>query len=464
MSRILIIDDEPAICWSLKERLADQGHEVQIAASVERADRILTSFVPEVIVLDIRLPGQDGLSAIPGFREKLPKTPIIVMTAFGDLQTVVDAISRGAFEYLVKPFELPEFLSVVSRAIQSISATPSSQPKPVESNQLIGRGPAMQAVFKQIALVAPTDFPVLITGETGTGKELVAEAIHRNSHRRSGPFVRVSLASLSPTVIESELFGHGKGSFTGAAEDRQGLFELAENGTIFLDEIGETPPAIQVKLLRVLESHSYSRVGTSNERMTNARLLAATNRDLQTMIVEDRFREDLFHRLKVFSIDLPPLRAHQEDLRPLVEYFIARHPNSSKPRITDEFWAAIEKRPWNGNVRELRNAIDHAVVLSRGGPLAVEHLPPMAGLNSSDCDTGQQLELAITAWVQKQLGAVGEDNVSDLYRRFLNVADAALLNEVMSHTQRNRTAAAKILGLDRATLRTKLGTGDRIDV
>ena len=268
MPRILIIDDEPAICWSLKERLTDQGHEVQIAASVERADKVLNTFVPEVIVLDIRLPGQDGLSAIPGFRQRLPSTPIIVMTAFGDLQTVVDAISRGAFEYLVKPFELPAFLSVVSRAIQTLAKETTGPSQPTEANQLIGRGPAMQAIFKQIALMAPTEFPILITGETGTGKELVAEAIHRHSNRRTGPFVRVSLASLNPSVIESELFGHGKGAFTGATEDRQGLFELAENGTIFLDEIGETPPAIQVKLLRVLESHSFTRVGTSNERTT----------------------------------------------------------------------------------------------------------------------------------------------------------------------------------------------------
>ncbi len=458
MSRILIIDDEPAICWSLKERLTDQGHDVQIAASVERADKLLNTFVPEVIVLDIRLPGQDGLSAIPGFRQRLPSTPIIVMTAFGDLQTVVDAISRGAFEYLVKPFELPDFLSVVSRAIQTLAKEKTGPSLPVEGNQLIGRGPAMQAIFKQIALMAPTEFPILITGETGTGKELVAEAIHRHSNRRNGPFVRVSLASLNPSVIESELFGHGKGAFTGATEDRQGLFELAENGTIFLDEIGETPPAIQVKLLRVLESHSFIRVGTSNERTTNARLIAATNRDLRSMIAEHNFREDLYHRLKVFSIELPPLRSHREDLRPLVEYFIGRHLNSSHPNITDEFWAEIEKQTWPGNIRELRNAIDHAVVLSRGGPLVAAHLPQWPVDIAPGEESCDQLQLAIAAWVQRQLSDSQTDGVNDLYRRFSSIADTALLNEVLSHTQQNRSAAAKLLGLDRATLRTKLGT------
>ncbi|MEI8020688.1 MAG: sigma-54 dependent transcriptional regulator [Schlesneria sp.] len=457
MPRILIIDDEPAICWSLKERLTDQGHDVQIAASVERADKILNKFVPEVIVLDIRLPGQDGLSAIPGFRQRLPATPIIVMTAFGDLQTVVDAISRGAFEYLVKPFELPEFLSVISRAIQALSKETTDLSQAAEANQLIGRGPAMQGIFKQIALMAPTEFPILITGETGTGKELVAEAIHRHSNRRTGPFVRVSLASLNPSVIESELFGHGKGAFTGATEDRLGLFELAENGTIFLDEIGETPPAIQVKLLRVLESHSLTRVGTNTERTTNARLLAATNRDLRTMIAEHIFREDLYHRLKVFSIELPPLRSHREDLRPLVEYFIGRHLNSMKPKITDEFWAEVEKRNWPGNIRELRNAIDHAVVLARGGPLFAEHLPPLPVVIPPREESTEDLQRAIAVWVHRQLDESQTDSVNDLYRRYSIVADAALLNEVLNHTQQNRSAAAKLLGLDRATLRTKLG-------
>ena len=458
MSRILIVDDEPAICWSLKERLADQGHDVRIAASVERAEKLLTEFTPEVITLDVRLPGQDGLSAIPKFRERLPDTPIVIMTAFGDLQTVVDAMSRGAFEYLVKPFELPEFLSVVSRALQSRSNGTKRTATAVTGEQMVGRGPAMQAVFKQIALVAPTEFPVLITGETGTGKELVAEAIHRHSQRRAGPFLRVSLASLSPSVIESELFGHVKGAFTGALETRPGLFDLAENGTIFLDEIGETPLPIQVKLLRVLEAHSFNRVGSGEERTTNARLVAATNRDLNGMIADGSFREDLYHRLKVFSFELPPLRTRREDLRPLVEYFLSRHGSAANSSMADEFWRAIELRPWNGNVRELRNAIDHAVVMSRGGPLVPEHLPPAIGPASAQAAPQQQLGAAVAGWVQQQLSESSEQSTTDLYRRFLSVAESALFSEVLTRTQQNRSAAAKLLGLDRATLRTKLST------
>ena len=455
MSRILIIDDEPAICWSLKERLTDQGHFVQISASVEQADKLLSTFTPDVIVLDVRLPGQDGLSAIPGFRKRLPATPIVVMTAFGDLQTVVDAFRRGAFEYLVKPFDLSDFLSVVSRAVQSISSGVRTTAVAMDGNKLVGRGPAMQAVFKQIAVIAPTDFPVLITGETGTGKELVAEAIHRHSHRSSGPFVRVSLASLSPSVIESELFGHVKGAFTGAIEDRTGLFELAEGGTIFLDEIGETPPATQVKLLRVLETRGFTCVGASDERTTNARFVAATNRDLDGMIAEGTFREDLYHRLKVFSFNLPPLREHPEDLRPLVEYFLSRHTDMSDRSVTEDFWKAIEQRTWPGNIRELRNAIDHAVVISHGSPLSVEHLPAVASPGTNEL--GQPLDAAISRWVQQQLAEGHADSVNDLYRRFQAIAEPALLNEVLSFTQQNRTAAARILGLDRATLRSKIG-------
>ena len=457
MNRILIIDDEPAIGWSLKERLSDQGHDVQIAASIERANKILVNFTPDVIVLDVRLPGQDGLTAIPDFRERFPKSPIIVMTAFGDLQTVVDAISRGAFEYLIKPFELKDFLSVISRALQSVSQSTVTNPTVAEGHQLIGHGPAMQAVFKQIALIAPTEFPVLITGETGTGKELVAEAIHRHSPRHAGTFVRVSLASLSPSVIESELFGHVKGAFTGAAEDRPGMFELASNGTIFLDEIGETPPAIQVKLLRVLESRSFARVGTNQERATNARLLAATNRDLPGMIAEGTFREDLYHRLKVFSLELPPLRSHREDLRPLVEYFINRHAHGPRPTVTEDFWTAIERREWQGNVRELKNAVDSAVVLSRGGPLMAAHIPTSTTSTTTDSNVSQQLQRAIAAWVKDHLPDSLGEPPGDLYRQFLNVAEPALFDEVLSHTAQNRTAAAKLLGLDRTTLRSKLG-------
>lgn len=460
MSRILIVDDEPAICWSLKEGLGDQGHQVEVAASVERANALLKTFSPDVMALDVRLPGQDGLSAIPGFRQSFPTTPIIVMTAFGDLQTAVDAISRGAFDYLVKPFELSDFLSVVSRALQSAKLVATEAPMVVANgNQLIGRGPAMQAVFKQIALVAPTDFPVLITGETGTGKELVAEAIHRHSLRRSRPLLRVSLASLSSTVIESELFGHVKGAFTGATEDRPGLFEIADNGTILLDEIGETSPAVQVKLLRVLESKRFTRVGSSEERTSNARLLAATNRNMEAMIADGSFREDLYHRLKVFSFELPPLRSHREDLRPLVEYFLSKHAISATQSVTDDFWGAVEQRTWQGNVRELKNAIDHAVVLSRGGPLVAEHLPASLPVTGTNAQTGPSLDTAVAEWVRQQLSAATDTPSDDLYRRFLTVAESALFTEILNHTQQNRSAAAKLLGVDRATLRSKLGSG-----
>jgi two-component system nitrogen regulation response regulator GlnG len=253
------------------------------------------------------------------------------------------------------------------------------------------------------------------------------------------------------------LFGHVKGAFTGATEDRPGLFETAENGTIFLDEIGETPPAIQVKLLRVLESNRFSRVGSSEERSSNARLLAATNRNMEAMIAEGSFREDLYHRLKVFSFELPPLRTHREDLQPLVEYFLGKHAISAKQSMTDACWAAIEQRPWHGNVRELRNAIDHAVVLSRGGPLVAEHLPASLSLPGANSATGPQLDSAIAQWVQQQLAAPESERSDDLYRRFLSVAETALFHEILHHTQQNRSAAAKLLGVDRATLRTKLG-------
>lgn len=458
MSRILIVDDEPAICWSLKERLADQGHDVQCEASIEGAERLRDSFSPDLIVLDVRLPGRDGLSAIPDFRQRWPGVPIIIMTAFSELQTVVDALERGAFEYLVKPFDLNEFLSVVDRALKSPGPAEDSPSKTVEGTQLIGRGAAMQSIFKRIAIIAPTEFPVLITGETGTGKELVAEAIHRHSRRQDGPFVRVNLASLNPSLIESELFGHVKGSFTGATEDRGGLFELAENGTIFLDEIGDAPLTIQVKLLRVLEARSYCRVGSGIERPANGRLIAATNRDLTRMIAAATFREDLYHRLNVFSITLAPLRDRTEDISSLVHYFLSRQTVPVNTTIDSSFWSAVETRTWPGNIRELRNAIDHAVVIARGEPLAADHLPAEAGSDIATAQTTEELNLAITNWLNRQLNVAGNDQSHDLYRRFMTDAETILIRKILKHTDHNQTAAAKLLGLDRATLRSRLQT------
>jgi DNA-binding NtrC family response regulator len=470
MSRVLIVDDEPLVCWSLGEALRGEGHSVATAATLDAGLREAATFSPDAMFLDVRLPGGNSLPAIPGFRERAGEIPIIVMTAFSDLETAVSALRQGAFEYLVKPFDLEQATSSLRRALPprgapsavTISPAPSAGAMPSEGSvRLIGSGPAMQRVFRDVAHVSGTDLPVLVTGETGTGKELVAQAIHANSPRAAGPFVPVCVAALNPAIVESELFGHAKGAFTGAHDERRGLFELAERGTLFLDEIGDTPPELQVKLLRVLESRSYRRVGSGESRGTNVRVVAATNRDLPALVAEGKFREDLYHRLRVFPIRLPPLRERPEDLPDLVRHFAAGVAGAAAPTgIGANFLAALGSRPWTGNIRELRNAVEFAVVMARGQELEAGHLPPPDESVAATGATSGELGRAVRGWLA---GRTARPEAVDLYRELLEAVEAPLLDEVLRLTGGNRTAAARLLGLDRATLRVKLkhsGDGD----
>ncbi len=463
MSRILVVDDEASICWAFRESLGDEGHQVEVAASVEEGLAIAEGRPLDAIVLDVRLPGIDGLSALGAFRERIGPAPIIVITAFGNLETAVRAMEGGAFDYLVKPFDLDQATGVVTRALQSRrdgGPAPGAPAGAIEPEALVGRSPAMQELFKRIALVAPADVPVLITGESGTGKELVARAIHRHSPRRSGPLVPVSLAALSPTLVERELFGHLKGSFTGASQDRPGLLELAAGGTLLLDEVGDIPPDLQVKLLRVIEHRAYTPVGDARPRPTDIRILAATNRPLGELMAAGRFREDLFFRLSVFPIHLPPLRDRRDDIPALAEHFLrqARLADAADSRLTPAFLEALRARPWTGNVRELRNAIEHAAIVARGRTLGPEHLPP-AIVTSGDPSSspGMDLRDRLGEWVRQQIADAVEGTADgSLYERFLGLAEPPLIEAVLEHCRHNRAAAAELLGIHRATLRQKL--------
>jgi two-component system nitrogen regulation response regulator GlnG len=332
-----------------------------------------------------------------------------------------------------------------------------------DAGTLVGRSPPMQQVFKQISLVAPTDLPVLIEGETGTGKELVARAIHAHGPRHRGPFVATSLAALAPGVIESELFGHVRGAFTGASADRPGLLSRAAGGTIFLDEIGEAPLDIQVKLLRALEDREAAAVGATTTQPLDVRVIAATNRDLRAAIAAGTFREDLYHRLHVFPIRLPPLAARGDDIELLARHFLARHAAGRRmPMLSDELCAALRTRPWPGNVRELKHAVEYAAVVARGGTLRPEHLPapPGGGVPVPDAAAGatadERVAAAVRAWAQARL-ADGTADEGRLHAALVQLVEATLAAEAVAATGGNRTAAAKLLGLDRATLRSKLG-------
>ena len=449
MPGILIVDDEEAISWALRRAFERQGFRVGVAASAESAVAQAPALKPDVVILDVRLPGMDGLTALGKLRELTHDAPVIVITAHGNLSTAVRAVEGGAFDYVAKPFDLAQIQAVVSRALAS---RPGSAPAPAPAvepdEEMVGRGLAMQAVFKRIALVAPTDASVLITGESGTGKELVARAVHRHSPRRGAPFLPVHVAALTANLVESELFGHVKGSFTGAAAAKPGLLSLANGGTVFLDELADIPLPVQAKLLRVLEHQEVLPVGGGAPEKINVRVLAATNADLLRQVNAGQFRHDLYFRLNVFEVRLPALRDRAEDIDSLVAHFVRKYgANAAIPEATA---AHLRGRTWPGNVRELRNAVEHAAILSRGGPLLPDHFPPPVSVTGAET-LGQRLGGLVRDWVREQAQQPGEP--TEMYDRLLQLVEPALLDEALQQTGNNRVAAARRLGLARATLR-----------
>jgi DNA-binding NtrC family response regulator len=457
MSHVLIVDDEESICWGLERMLTETGHDVSVAASAEEAFESVEQRRPDLVVLDVRLPGLDGLTAMRHFGDLAGSVPIVVITAFGNLDVAVAAMRNGAFDYLAKPFDLEQVAAVIDRALAHRG--PQRACVPVETvglgQELLGTSAAMQEVFKRIALVAPTDASVLITGESGTGKELVARAIHRHSARADRPFVPIHLASLSPTLVESELFGHVRGAFTGADSARQGILELADGGTVFFDEAGDIPPGVQVKLLRVLEQHEVTPVGSAVARTTAFRVIAATNRDLQNDHAEFTLRRDLYFRLAAFEIALPPLRQRVEDIPLLAEHFLARvlRARPAATRFTGEAMDELCRRGWPGNVRQLLHAVEHGAILARGGQIAVEHLPPLTAAVTVESPPGD-LDAAVRAWAERRLS--GSPAPLELYQVFLAEVEPPLFKAVLHSTFQNQSAAADVLGIHRATLRKKL--------
>jgi two-component system nitrogen regulation response regulator GlnG len=461
MPHLLIVDDEQSICWGLAKLAEQMGHSAATAVSAEQGIVAARKNRPDVIMLDVRLPGMDGLAAMQHFQQAAPGVPIVVMTAYGELSTAVTAVRNGAFDYLAKPFDL----AVAQRAIESAlkhNARPANEPARTPPKDpaglIVGASPPMQEVFKRIALVAPSEACVHIRGESGTGKELAARAVHRYSRRSEGPFIALNMAALSPTLAESELFGHVRGAFTGAEQTRKGLLEQAGGGTIFLDEVADIPMALQVKLLRVLEFGELVPVGGDRAVQSDFRLISATHQNLQQRVAEGTFRHDLYFRLITFEIELPPLRQRREDIGPLAEHFLDlladRNPGP-RPSISAEGLAELRRREWFGNVRELRNAVEHAMILARGRIIAPQHLPPPVlpgGLGQGGQE--EAIAMLIRTWAQAQLES--NDEVQDLYERFLRLVEPPLLKAAVQHAGGQCLAASRRLGLHRTTLKKKL--------
>lgn len=461
MTHVLIVDDEPAICWAFRECLGDEGFTVDVAGSAEQAFEITKRRSPDVVVLDIRLPGMDGLTALKKLQSQIGSVPVIIMTAFGSLTTAVRAIDGGAFDYLTKPIDLEKAVAVVRQAV-SMSAAPVASNHEDNDELIVGSSPAMQDVFRSIALVAERDVPVLITGESGTGKDLVARAIHQHS-RLTGTFVPICIPALSESVVESELFGHVRGAFTGADQERRGLLELANEGTAFIDEIGDVPLSLQVKLLRALETREVRPVGSGVCRTASFRLIAATNKQLETKVVAGEFRNDLFFRLNVFRIELPPLRNRVDDIPLLAQRFLASAARQQQSLvISEDAMTELKSRPWHGNVRELRNVIESATVVCRGDVIRPEHLPlPVASMSAEKTSPAKAtLAEVVQTWTDRQLQSATSD-ITDLYERFLQAAEPELLLAALKHTAGHRSSAARLLGIHRETLREKLKRLDK---
>jgi two-component system nitrogen regulation response regulator GlnG len=465
---VLIVDDEPAICWCLEQIFRDDLFPVQSAADAEEGLRLAEKLNPGLIMLDVRLPGMSGLDALPKFKTIVPQTPIIVITAFGDLNTAVQAIRLGATDYLTKPFGTEQVQKVYRSALDAADQArqimppllpPATQHQPASG--LVGRSAAMQEVYRQIAMVAESDLSVLITGETGTGKELVAAAIHAHSKRSHAPYLPIAPVALNPALVESELFGHVRGAFTDAHDDRQGLFALADGGTILLDEIGDLTPAVQVKLLRVLEQGAFTPVGDIKPRHCDVRILAATHRNLREAIDRHEFREDLYYRLASVEIRVPALRERLDDIEMLAQHFLARagHALAHLP-LSPTVLHELRQREWPGNVRELRNVIEHAAVMSRGGPLTVQHLPQVplqrvASNQTANTFLPADFHAHIQDWVSQHPPAP-TDSEGHLMEQFLAQVEPPLLKAVLDQTGGNRAAAAQWLGIHRGTLRERL--------
>lgn len=441
--RVLVVDDEPLKRITLQIELSEQGYEVYEAADAQSARKLFESKPVDVVVSDVRMPGMNGLDLLAYVKRTRPDVEVILMTAYATVDTAVQAIKRGAYDYITKPFTTQELLEKLDRIFAA--RTPVETNGEVETlGRLIGRSPGMKRLFAQLKAVADTDRTILLCGESGTGKELLAEAIHAASRRRDNPLIRFSCAALQPSVLESELFGHERGAFTGAHRQKAGRFELADTGTILLDEVDDIPTELQVKLLRVVEQREFERVGGETPVKVDVRLICATKRDLLQLVREGRFREDLYYRLNVISLNIPPLRERTEDIPILAQHFIEKHAGLvGDRRITISSHALDElmRHSWPGNVRELEHVLERALAFCGGEEILPAHILPLSG---------EQPEAASTTTLEiSDSGKQGlSETVADIERRLILMA--------LRQCGNNQARAAQRLGIPRTTLRDKM--------
>jgi two-component system nitrogen regulation response regulator GlnG len=477
---VLIIDDEKDVHYSFRRLLEKEPLEILSAESGDEGVRLARKSAPDLIVMDIRMGHTSGLDTLKELRQHNPKQVVIMMTAYGTSQTAIEAMKLGAYDYVLKPFDIPHLKQLLSEALaaaqamKQIVAFPTKAPEE-KSQTIVGNSPAMQQVYKLIGQVAPTNTTILITGESGTGKELVARAIYQNGSRVNKPFIAINCAAIPENLLESELFGHEKGAFTGALAQRIGKFEQCDGGTLFLDEIGDMPLTTQTKILRVLQEGEISRVGNNQSIKTDVRIIAATNKDLWQAVQRKEFREDLFYRLNVVRLNLPPLRERATDVPILVAYFLNKFrlkQPTGPSQIADEALAAIQRHTWPGNVRELENCIQRAMVLASGNTITLANLPEeiARGSRAPVAEPVLPVGAPIPPPADPLLAGAPDANRNDLARaveilfefarrekeKLLPAVERELIRRALAETSGNQVQAAKLLGMTRATLRKRV--------
>jgi two-component system nitrogen regulation response regulator GlnG len=467
MKPVWIVDDDRSIRWVFEKALSREGISFNSFASAREALDALSGGAPQVLISDIRMPGQSGIELLQEVKEKHPAVPVIVMTAYSDLESAVAAFQGGAYEYLPKPFDVDQAVELIRRALDESQREQAALEPVGEVPEILGQAPAMQEVFRAIGRLSQSSATVLITGESGTGKELVARALHRHSTRAAKPFIAINTAAMPKDLLESELFGHERGAFTGAQALRRGRFEQAEGGTLFLDEIGDMPAELQTRLLRVLSDGTFYRVGGHQQLKANVRVIAATHQDLEARVREGGFREDLYHRLNVIRVRIPSLRERREDIPLLARHFLARSAKElgvDAKRLSDEVLAHISRMDFPGNVRQLENLCHWLTVMAPGQAIGIADLPaefrgePSAASAAPASDWVAALEQE----VERRL-ARGETGLLDqLSRQF----ERSLIAKALARTGGRRIEAANLLGMGRNTITRKiqeLGIGDADD-
>ena len=461
MAQILIVDDDHQLRQSFERLLAAEGHDVRAASSGEAGIAAVREAVPDAVVMDVRMSGISGLEAYAAMREIEPRLPVIIMTAYGTTEIAIEATKMGAYDYILKPFDIPEILKLIDKAVAAGRSMRSRVAVGVDAEAaaeaIIGQSPAMQELYKAIGRAAPTDATVLVRGESGAGKELVARAVYQHSLRADKPFLVINCVAIPETLLESELFGYEKGAFTGAAGRKVGKIEQANHGTVFLDEIGDMPMAIQAKLLRLLQEKNVERLGGRQVIPVDVRIIAATNRDLEAAVRQGQFREDLYYRLKVVTLALPPLRERPGDIPLLVRYFLSRHAREmgqSNPGVSEEAMAKLTAHDWPGNVRELGNVLQKALIFSRGAPLSPDEVRKALGAplrQEAEAATGEDGD-PIAETIRRELASGRDGLFEELMDRFGHL----VIRLALEATGGNRSQAARLLGLSRPTLIAKI--------